>query len=330
MGNLLVFLEHEQGSLSKSSLSLFSAAKMLRSAWKKDTMIGTCFGQGSEAAASNALDYGFDLCLFSEQSVFDRYLSIPYSLGLLQICKEEGCDVVLGAASSTGKDLFPRVALGLSAGLASDIVEINDDGSLRRFMYSGNVLADMEVCSQCRVVTIRSSAFPAADKKRINGDKREIRLVVETSGKSEVVSFTRSQNGRPDLLSAERIVSGGRGLGSIEDFEGQIFPLADEIGAAIGASRAAVDSGFAPNDWQVGLTGKIVSPELYIGVGISGAVQHLTGIRDAKIIVAINDDEEAPIFKVSDYGLVGNLFDIVPELVKELKGSVETKAVNMD
>jgi electron transfer flavoprotein alpha subunit len=319
MGNILVFLEHDKGILSKSILSALSAAGELKEKWKKEKLIGVCIGPSAENAAEEALSYGLDLVLYSIQPVFDKYLAIPYAEAVIQTCKEENCGVLVGAATSVGKDFFPRVAVALDAGQASEVVAVNDDGSLKRLMYAGEILADIEVCSEKRVLSIRPTAFSPAEESGRKGQSKEVQFSVESELSGEIVSYHFSEGDRPDLFSADCVVSGGKGLESEENFKEYIFPLADVLGAAVGASRAAVDSGFAPNNWQIGQTGKMVAPKLYIAVGISGAVQHLAGIKDSSVIVAINKNDEAPIFEIADYGLVADLFQAVPELVEEIK-----------
>ena len=319
MGNVLVFLQHDKGTLPKRALGLISAAKALQRSWNKGKLVGLCLGLEAQSAAQAALEYGLDTVLYSTQSVFERFLAPMYAAAVLQAGEAEGCDVVVGSATSIGKDFFPRVAVGLDAGQASEIVGVNDDGTLRRLMYAGEVLADIEICSDNRVVTVRSTAFAPAEKEAARGKARELQFRVAEDGSAEVVSYSLSDGeGRPALLTAHRVVSGGRALNSAEGFRKYILPLADALGAAVGASRAAVDSGYAPNDWQVGQSGKVVAPDLYVAVGISGAVQHLAGIKDAKVIIAINRDAEAPIFDVADYGLVADLYETVPIIVEEI------------
>ena len=238
--------------------------------------------------------------------------------------KQFGCDCVVGLASSTGKDLLPRVAVLLDAAQASDVIGVHPDGSLRRPMYAGNILADVELLSESRVVSVRGTAFSPAQKDGAPGAVTQLDLSADPELKEQerfgtIVSYEQSKADRPELTDAAVVVSGGRALGSAENFEKVIFPLADALGAAVGASRAAVDSGFAPNDWQVGQTGKVVAPTIYIGVGVSGAIQHLAGMKDSKVIVAINKDPDAPIFEVADYGLVADLFTAVPELTEAIR-----------
>ena len=226
--------------------------------------------------------------------------------------------LIMGVASSRGKDLFPRVAQLFDAGQASDCIAVLPDKRFRRPMYAGNVLAEVEILSPVSVVTIRPSAFSPAEKSGAASPVREIAISPTAEDRMGFVSFDFVKNERPELTEAEIVVSGGRALKSAETFQQVILPLADSLGAAVGASRAAVDSGYAPNDWQVGQTGKVVAPKLYVAVGISGAIQHLAGMKDSKVIVAINKDADAPIFEVADYGLVADLFETVPPLTEAI------------
>jgi electron transfer flavoprotein alpha subunit len=220
--------------------------------------------------------------------------------------------------------MLPRVAVLLDGAQVSDIMAVNGDGSLKRPMYAGNIIADVEISAAVRVVSVRGTAFAPATKEGSKGGVVSLNLAGDPELKEqprfgEIVSFEQSKADRPELTDAEVVVSGGRALGSAESFEKVVFPLADALKAAVGASRAAVDSGYAPNDWQVGQTGKVVAPNLYIAVGISGAIQHLAGMKDSKVIVAINKDPDAPIFEVADYGLVADLFEVVPQLTEAVK-----------
>ncbi|WP_298093319.1 electron transfer flavoprotein subunit alpha/FixB family protein, partial [uncultured Sphingomonas sp.] len=226
-------------------------------------------------------------------------------------------DAFVAPATTTGKNIAPRVAALLDVMQISDILSVEGPDSFTRPIYAGNAIATVKTSDKKLVVTVRGTAFDKADAEGGSGTVE----AVATTGDKGLSSYTGSEiaeNARPELTSAKIIVSGGRALGSEEQFHALIDPLADKLGAAVGASRAAVDAGYAPNDYQVGQTGKIVAPQVYVAVGISGAIQHLAGMKDSKVIVAINKDEDAPIFQVADIGLVGDLFKLLPELTEKL------------
>jgi electron transfer flavoprotein alpha subunit len=226
---------------------------------------------------------------------------------------------VVAAATAVGKDLLPRVAARIGAGMASEITAIVDASTFKRPMYAGNAIATVKIESTPRVVSVRTTAFDAAAKGTA-GAVEKLGITPDSNNtKMQFVEFAETKSDRPVLTEARIVCSGGRGLKNGENFTIYLEPLCDALGAAMGASRAAVDAGFVPNDLQVGQTGKVVAPQLYIAVGISGAIQHLAGMKDSKVIVAINKDEEAPIFQISDYGLVADLFKAVPELTEEVK-----------
>jgi len=229
----------------------------------------------------------------------------------------ESHDAFVAPATTFGKNIAPRVAALLDVMQVSDILSVEDDSTFTRPIYAGNAIATVKSKDAKKVITVRTTAFEKASRE---GGSAAIEKVDagQAAGLSQFVSLEASESERPELTSARIIVSGGRAFGSSEDFHKLLDPLADKLGAAVGASRAAVDAGYAPNDYQVGQTGKIVAPEVYIAIGISGAIQHLAGMKDSKVIVAINKDEEAPIFQVADIGLVGDLFKVVPELTEKL------------
>jgi len=315
---VLVFLQHTDGKLPKSTLSAISAALAIKEKWKKASLIGVALGNGSKAAASEALNYGISEAYSSAAPTLERFVAAHYASAIANLFSDQACDTFVAAATSSGKDLSARLSGIMDAGQASDVINVNDDGSLRRPMYAGNAFADVELTSALKVVTVRPTAFAPAAKGSPSGSVSEF-----TPGNlgnfGEVVSYEMQKGERPELGDAAVVISGGRALGSSENFEKVLFPLADALGAAVGASRAAVDSGYAPNDWQVGQTGKVVAPNLYIAVGISGAIQHLAGMKDSKVVVAINKDPDAPIFETSDFGLVADLFQAVPALTEAIK-----------
>jgi electron transfer flavoprotein alpha subunit len=325
MSNVLLYIQHDNGKVLKGTLSALAAARELRSAWKGGDIVGVALGSGAEMAAQEILKFGATRVRYSADPLFEKYRSEPYARAITLAAKELGATSVVGLASSSGKDALPRVAVMLDAAQASDIIGVNGDGSIKRPMYAGNIIAEVELLAPARVVTVRSTAFAPASPESGGSECLELALsgdpeLREQPRFGEVLGYEISKGDRPELPDASIVVSGGRALGSAENFEKVVFPLADALGAAVGASRAAVDSGYAPNDWQVGQTGKVVAPNLYIAVGISGAIQHLAGMKDSKVIVAINKDADAPIFEVADYGLVADLFAVAPELTEKVRG----------
>jgi electron transfer flavoprotein alpha subunit len=319
MGDVLVFAEYQGERFPKTTLVAVNAG--LEIARKRGgNCIGVVAGERTDARAGELGKYGLSLVIALEAPALAKYLADAHAHALAALVKKLGAEYVLAAATALGKDLMPRLAARLGAPMASEVVAINDDGTLVRPMYAGNALATVELEGPVKIVTVRATAFDAAAAGADPAPVEKMVAEIDAAAlKMKFVSFDQTRNDRPQLAEARIVVSGGRGLKSGENFKTVLEPLVDELGAAMGASRAAVDAGFVPNDLQVGQTGKVVAPELYVAVGISGAIQHLAGMKDSKTIVAINKDSEAPIFNVADYGLVADLFKAVPEMVEELK-----------
>jgi electron transfer flavoprotein alpha subunit len=314
MGNVLVIAEHLHGKFPKTTLVGVAAGKALaeKSGGKA---VAAVFGQGIDALANELAQYGVDVVAVDDPGLA-HYLADAYTSAAAEIVKQKGFEAVVVTATTLGKDLAPRLAARLGAGFAADITTIVDAKTFRRPIWAGNVIQTIEIPGTPRVVSVRGTAMDAATK---GGAGNVEKLAVKPAGTMQFVEFAETKSDRPVLTEARIVCSGGRGLKNGENFTTYLEPLCDVLGAAMGASRAAVDAGFVPNDLQVGQTGKVVAPQLYIAVGISGAIQHLAGMKDSKVIVAINKDEEAPIFQVADYGLVADLFKAVPELTEEIK-----------
>ncbi len=305
----LVIAEHDNAELKDATLATVTAAATYGDVHVLVAGAG-CAAVG-EAAAKVA---GVAKVLVADAEQYGH--PIAEELATLVTGLAGDYDAILAPATTTGKNFMPRVAAALDVAQISDIVEVIDANTFKRPIYAGNAIATVQSSDAKKVITVRATAF---DKAAAEGGSAAVETISagDVSGLASFVSAELSKSDRPELTSAKVIVSGGRGMGSGENFA-LIEKVADKLGAAVGASRAAVDAGFVPNDYQVGQTGKIVAPELYIAVGISGAIQHLAGMKDSKIIVAINKDEEAPIFQVADYGLVADLFTALPELEAEL------------
>lgn len=319
MSAILVFAEQNDGVVSRAALAALAAAIELKSSWNKSKICVLCLGPGSKNAVQSLGGLGLDSGFYSEASTVEKYRAVAYKTAALAAMNTISADVFVSAATSNGRDFTPRVTAALNAGQASDILAIHSDGTLERALYAGNVLATVEIASDNKVVTVRPTAFDPVAPTGTLDTVSEVSFSVDETVAGSVVGYELARSERPELADATVVVSGGRALQSAENFEKYIFPLADSLGAAVGASRAAVDSGYAPNDWQVGQTGKVVAPQLYIAIGISGAIQHLAGMKDSKVIVAINKDADAPIFEIADYGLVADLYEVVKPLTEAIK-----------
>ncbi len=310
MSHVLILAQHDGQSLDNSTYAAVSAATSMGDAVHV-LVAGDNIGNIAQAAAYIA---GVDKVLHADAPHYGHALAeqiAPLVVGLA-----DDYSHIISAATTTGKDIMPRIAALLDTQQISDIVEVISADTFKRPIYAGNALETVKSGDATKVITIRPTSF---DKAAAEGGAAEITTIdaAEASALTTFIGMDGSDSDRPDLASASIVVSGGRGVGSAENFA-IIDALAAKLGAAVGASRAAVDAGYVPNDYQVGQTGKIVAPELYIATGISGAIQHLAGMKESKVIVAINKDENAPIFDVADYGLVADLFDAVPELTGKL------------
>ncbi|PRP69539.1 electron transfer flavoprotein subunit alpha [Chromobacterium amazonense] len=306
---ILVIAEHDNQSLKAGTLNTVTAAAKLG---EVHVLVAGHNAAGAADAAKNLA--GVSKVLLADAAQYAHGLA--ENLSSLVVGLAKAYSHVLAPASSFGKNLLPRVAALLDVAQISEITAIESADTFVRPIYAGNVMATVQSVDPIKVITVRTTAFDAAGQ----GGSAAVETIAAgaDSQLSAFVGQELTKSDRPELGSAKVIVSGGRALGSEEQFKAVIEPLADKLAAAVGASRAAVDAGYAPNDYQVGQTGKVVAPQLYIAVGISGAIQHLAGMKDSKVIVAINKDEEAPIFQVADYGIVGDLFTVVPELMAEL------------
>ncbi len=311
----LVIAEHDNASLKGATLNTVAAA--LKIGGEVHVLVA-----GLEAAASAqaaAAIPGVSKVLHAEAPSFQHSLAEAVATQVLAVvaAASGAYSHVLFAATASGKNIAPRVAACLDVAQISDITQVVSADTFERPIYAGNAIATVQSLDSIKVITVRATGF---DPVAATGGSAAVEVIAPAAnaGKSSFIGSEIARNDRPELTAAKIIVSGGRALGSVEKFNEVLTPLADKLGAALGASRAAVDAGYAPNDWQVGQTGKIVAPQLYVAVGISGAIQHLAGMKDSKVIVAINKDGEAPIFSVADYGLEADLFTAVPELVSAL------------
>ncbi|MFV0921169.1 electron transfer flavoprotein subunit alpha/FixB family protein [Sphingomonas parapaucimobilis] len=306
----LVWVEHDGGAVKDATLATITAASKLG---EVHLIVA---GQGVDGVAQAAAKIaGVGKVHVADDAAYANALAENVAPLIAELMSHH--DAFLAPSTTTGKNIAPRVAALIDVMQISDILSVEGPDSFTRPIYAGNAIATVKTSDKKLVLTVRTTAF---EKAAAEGGAGSIEAVASTgdAAKSRFVGAEKAENARPELTSAKIIVSGGRALGSEEQFHALIDPLADKLGAAVGASRAAVDAGYAPNDYQVGQTGKIVAPEVYVAVGISGAIQHLAGMKDSKVIVAINKDEDAPIFQVADIGLVGDLFTIVPELTSKV------------
>ncbi|MCK0199088.1 FAD-binding protein [Ancylobacter sp. 6x-1] len=309
----LLIAEHDDAHLNPASAKALSAALALGG--PVDVLV---VGAGAGAAAQAAAKLeGVREVVLADAPVYAHRLAEPVSALVVGLVKAAPYGAVVAASTAFGKSVLPRVAALLDVMQVSDVTKVLGLASYERTIYAGNAVQRVESTDPVQVLTVRTASFGSAGE----GGSAPVRAIGagEDGGLSRFVGEALAQSDRPELSSARLIVSGGRAIGSAENFAKVVEPLADALGAAVGASRAAVDAGFAPNDWQVGQTGKVVAPELYVALGISGAIQHLAGMKDSRVIVAVNKDEEAPIFQVADYGLVGDLFEIAPQLTDEIR-----------
>ena len=319
MADILVVVEHQEGAFRKTTLSTLTAAKTLSGliGGEVDALV---LGKGVQAVADTVAAHGVRSVVLGEDDPFERYLAVTYASAVACLVRDRGYSAVLAPASTFGKDFMPRLSGLLDAPLASDVTGFAREGDglrVQRPMYAGNAIATVELVGSPHLFTVRQTAFDPAPKIEAKAPVSSVSLTADPGG-TVFVGREETKSERPELTEARVVVSAGRGIKSPENFK-LVEELADLFQGAIGATRATVDAGWAPNDWQVGQTGKIVAPELYFAIGLSGAIQHLAGMKDSKVIVAINKDEEAPIFQVADYGLVSDLFKAVPALITELK-----------
>ncbi|MGE7204595.1 electron transfer flavoprotein subunit alpha/FixB family protein [Sphingomonas sp. NPDC019816] len=306
----LVWVEHDGGSVKDATLATVTAASKLG---EVHLIVA---GQGVDGVAQAAAKIaGVGKVHVADDAAYANALAENVAPLIAELMGHH--DAFLAPSTTTGKNIAPRVAALIDVMQISDILSVEGPDSFTRPIYAGNAIATVKTSDKKLVLTVRTTAF---EKAAAEGGSGAIEAVAATgdAAKSRFIGAEKAESARPELTSAKVIVSGGRALGSEEQFHALIDPLADKLGAAVGASRAAVDAGYAPNDYQVGQTGKIVAPEVYVAIGISGAIQHLAGMKDSKIIVAINKDEDAPIFQVADIGLVGDLFTVVPELTEKV------------
>ena len=316
MANVLVYIEHADGHVRTASLPALTFAQ--KAAEKTGGKVfALLVGAGAKAAAGAAAKYGAACVITVEDPALGHPLAETWAPIVARVAKDKGAAIVAAAATNLGKDVLPRVAAALGAGMASDVIGVVGPKTFKRPLQAGNVIATVEVTTPVVVASVRQTAFPPAAETGAASPVEDAAAGPINALGASFVSLSTSKSERPELTEAKVVVSGGRGMKESANFK-ILEQLADLLGGALGASRAATDAGLVPSDLQVGQTGKVVAPNLYIAVAISGAIQHLAGMKDSKTIIAINKDEEAPIFQVADIGLVGDLFKVVPELTSKL------------
>jgi electron transfer flavoprotein alpha subunit len=319
MPNILVYAEHAHGKIPKAVGVAVAAAKEISAKHGGGDVILAVLGAGIGEVAKAAAALGASKVVTLDNAALAHPNADVTAAALKAAAEATGSATVVFASTSDGKDIAPRLAGAMDAAIVPEITAVNADKTFTRPMYAGNAFAVVELTGDKRIVTVRTTAFDAAPDSGSSPVEALSATVSAPANAIKFVSIEETKSDRPVLTEASRVVAGGRGLKSGENFKTVLEPLVDALGAAMGASRAAVDAGYVPNDLQVGQTGKVVAPTLYIAVGISGAIQHLAGMKDSKVIVAINKDPDAPIFQVADYGLVADLFTAVPEMAQKVK-----------
>ena len=309
---ILIITEHDNANLKSSTLSCITAANKI-----SDNVEILILGNDCDSVVKSAEKIsGIKKVNYFDDHLFAHQVAEDLTETIINFSKKYEFTHIMSPSGTFGKNLLPRISALMDVQQISDVTKIIDHETFERPIYAGNAILTLKSSDEIKIITVRGTCFEPAD---FNGNVESIKHEVESSSKNKVefLKHELSESDRPELTSAKVVISGGRGMQNGDNFK-LLEGIADKLGAAVGASRAAVDAGFVPNDWQVGQTGKIVAPDLYIAVGISGAIQHIAGIKDSKFIVAINKDEEAPIFNFSDYGLVGDLFDVLPKLEEKL------------
>lgn len=321
--NILVIVEHDHGQLKMATLAAAGCAAQLCGASGGGAFDLLALGAGLNGVAAALQHCGAAHVLVADHPSLAEPLADRFAALIARVARERRSTLLVGAASTFSKDVLPRAAALLDAGMLSDVVDAQPDGNdfiFKRVMFAGNVIATVKLAGSPKVISVRAAAFTAPAMTEAGSSI--VPVAVEAASLPDQIEFVGRDPkvaGRPDATEAKRVVSGGRALKSADDFERVVGGLADALGAAVGSSRALVDSGITPNSLQIGQTGKVVAPELYIALGISGAIQHMAGMKDAKVIVAINKDADAPIFEVADYGLVADVYEAVPQMIERLK-----------